>query len=227
LIAANHRLLKVDRLENQPISEKILEQLKAQLASSPAEACVFSDFRHGIFAAQTIPHLIAAIPPGVFRAADSQVASRWGNILDFVDFDLITPNEREARFALGDQDSVIRPLAMELYKKARCKTLLLLIGDRGMITYRAPSPDVRSFFTVDSFARNVVDPVGAGDALLAYATLTLVATQSCVIASIVGSMAAAVACEQDGNVPVTPADVLGKLQAVEQHAHFAYVDSLP
>ncbi len=227
LIAANHRLLKVDRLENQPISEKILEQLSAQLSSSPAEACIFSDFRHGIFTAQTIPHLVAAIPPGALRAADSQVASRWGNILDFVGFDLITPNEREARFALGDQDSVIRPLAMELYKKARCKTLILKLGDRGMITYRTPSPDVRSFFTVDSFAHNVVDPVGAGDALLAYATLALVTTHSCVIASIVGSMAAAVACERDGNLPVTPADVLGKLQAAEQHAHFAYADSLP
>ena len=34
---------------------------------------------------------------------DSQVASRWGNILDFSDFDHITPNEKEARFALGDQ----------------------------------------------------------------------------------------------------------------------------
>ena len=226
LIAANHRLLKVDRLENQPISEKILEQLKTRVSGSPAEACVFSDFRHGIFTAQTIPHLIAAIPSGVLRAADSQVASRWGNILDFVDFDLITPNEREARFALGDQDSVIRPLAMELYKKARCKTLILKLGDRGIITYRAPSPDVRSFFTVDSFSRNVVDPVGAGDALLAYATLALVVSRSAVIASIMGSLAAAVACEREGNMPVTPEDILGKLQAVEQHAHFAYEDSL-
>ena len=40
-------------------------------------------------------------PPGVFRVADSQVASRWGNITEFTDFDMITPNEREARFALA------------------------------------------------------------------------------------------------------------------------------
>ena len=53
------------------------------------------------------------MPEGAFRVADSQVASRWGNILDFQGFDLITPNEREARFALGDQDSVVRPLGLE------------------------------------------------------------------------------------------------------------------
>ena len=98
-----------------------------------------------------------------------------GNILDFQDFDLITPNEREARFALGDQDSTVG-LPLDLYKKAGCKFLMLKLGDRGIITYRAPNPDVRSFFTVDSFADRVVDAVGAGDALLSYATLSMAAT---------------------------------------------------
>ena len=51
--------------------------------------------------------------------ADSQVASRWGNITDFKHFDLITPNEREARFALADQDSGIRPLAAALFQMKR------------------------------------------------------------------------------------------------------------
>ena len=72
---------------------------------------VFTDFRHGIFNRRTIPALIEAIPDGIYRVADSQVASRWGNITEFKGFDLITPNEREARFALADQDSGIRPLA--------------------------------------------------------------------------------------------------------------------
>jgi len=223
LIAANHRLLKVDRLENLPISDKILEQLTARLPSLRADAYVCSDFRHGIFTAQTIPYLTSAIPAGALRAADSQVASRWGNILDFQGFDLITPNEREARFALGDQDSVIRPLACELYKKARCQTLLLKLGDRGLMTYRAPSEDVRSFFTIDSFVDRLVDPVGAGDAMLAYATLALVRTKSSVIASILGSMAAAAACEHEGNAPVSPEDVLKKIDAVEKHAQYEYV----
>ena len=53
---------------------------------------------------------------GAFTVADSQVASRWGNILEFKGFDLITPNEREARFALADQDTGVRPLAARLHE---------------------------------------------------------------------------------------------------------------
>ncbi len=219
-ITNGYRMLKVDKLDNRPISEAIVNTLKTQLAAHQVDAVVFSDFRHGIFNKSTIPQLAGAVPKGVLRVADSQVSNRWGNILEFEDFDLLTPNEREARFALGDQDSTIRPLALDLYKKARCKLLILKLGERGIITYRAPSPAVRSFFTIDSFADKVVDAVGSGDALLSYATLSLVATGSDVIGSILGSLAAAVACEQDGNNPVAPEVLLKKLNALEKRSRF-------
>jgi rfaE bifunctional protein kinase chain/domain len=220
-ITGGYRMLKVDKVDNRPISERAVEHLKSFVAASPADAVVFSDFRHGIFGRRSIAELAAAIPPDALRVADSQVASRWGNILEFSGFDLITPNEREARFALGDQDSTIRPMAMELYKRAECKLLILKLGDKGIITYRAPTPDVRSFFTIDSLVDILVDAVGAGDALLAYSTLALASTKNPVIASILGTAAAAVACENDGNHPVAPEDVLKKLQSVEKRVHYA------
>jgi sugar/nucleoside kinase (ribokinase family) len=99
--------------------------------------------------------------------------------------------------------------------------LILKMGARGIITYREPSPDVRSFFTVDAFVHHVVDPVGAGDALLAYATLSLRASGSPVIASILATMAAGVACEHEGNTPVTPDQVLGKIAAIEKQVEYA------
>jgi rfaE bifunctional protein kinase chain/domain len=222
IVAEGYRLLKVDTLDNRSISDKIAEQLGRQISDTKSQAVVFSDFRHGIFNRDTIPTLTAAIPQGVFRVADSQVASRWGNILEFEGFDLITPNEREARYALGDQDSVVRPLAHELHKRAKCKTLILKLGERGVITYRADSHDLRAFFAIESFAERVVDAMGAGDALLAYATLAMVATKSDVIASIVGNMAAGIECEHEGNVPVRPEDVLKKIDAMERQANYQH-----
>jgi len=221
IVSEGYRLLKVDTLDNRSISDKIVEQLRHQIAEHRSQAVVFSDFRHGIFNRVTIPPLTTAIPQGTFRVADSQVASRWGNILEFEGFDLITPNEREARFALGDQDSVVRPLALELHRRSKCKTVILKCGDRGIITYRSDSPtDFRAFFTIDSFAERVVDAVGAGDALLAYSTLAMIATKNDVIASVLGNMAAGIECEHDGNVPVTPELVLKKIDALEKHAHY-------
>jgi sugar/nucleoside kinase (ribokinase family) len=83
--------------------------------------------------------------------------------------------------------------------------------------------DVRVFFALDSLADHVVDAVGSGDALLAYAALALFTTHNAVIAAVLGSLAAAVECEHQGNVPVAPPHVLAKLQRyerlVEYHSH--------
>ena len=222
IVASGYRLLKVDTLDNRSISDEILASLCRTLAASAADAVVFSDFRHGIFNRRTIPQLIAAIPARAYRVADSQVASRWGNITDFRNFDLITPNEREARFALGDQDTGIRPLASALYDSAQCKTLILKLGERGVLTCRSSDhTSLDSFVVVDSFVESVVDAVGAGDALLAYATLAKLTACSDTIATILGSMAAACECECDGNVPVTPGDVRRKIDMVERQANYA------
>jgi rfaE bifunctional protein kinase chain/domain len=221
VVVGGYRLLKIDTLDNRSISDRVLRQLAAQVGRTEADAVVYADFRHGIFNRHTIPDLVAAIPAGVFRVADSQVASRWGNILEFQGFDLITPNEREARFALGDQDSIVRPLGSELYRRADCKHLMLKLGDRGMITYRDSGPETRNFFLIEAFADRAVDPVGAGDALLAYATLAMVATKNIAISSILGVFAAGVECEHDGNVPVTPDAVMAKIDTVERAVRYS------
>ncbi|MDB5362922.1 MAG: cytidyltransferase-related domain [Rhodospirillales bacterium] len=222
IVCDGYRLLKIDTLDNRTISDNIQARFHTAIRETPASCVVFSDFRHGIFNRSTIPGMVAAIPAGTFRVADSQVASRWGNILEFQEFDLITPNEREARFALGDQDSVVRPLALKLYQEAKCKSLILKLGERGLLAYRprANQQDLRSFFVVDSFAGTVRDAVGSGDALLAYATLVEAATGNSLVAAIIGAFAAAAECEYDGNIPVTPQDVMKKINRVERAASF-------
>ncbi len=222
VVADGYRMLRIDTVENKTIDDDVLQAMVGSLAASTSDAVVFSDFRHGIFNRATIPAFMAAVPDGVFTAADSQVASRWGNILDFAGCDLITPNEEEVRFAMGDQDSVIRPLGTSLYAQAGCKIMMVKVGARGVLTFRdSGSVGMRSFFTVDSLARDsIVDPVGSGDALLAYTTLTQLATSNAAISSIVGSIAAGLACEFDGNTPVSPELITKRIRELESASDF-------
>ncbi len=221
IIADNYRLLKIDTLDNRTLSGHLLDQLIGTIKSTPTDAVVFSDFRHGIFNRSTVAKLIAAIPPSAFRVADSQVATRWGNITDFQNFNLITPNEREARFALADQDSTVGTLAGMLKEKTQCHLLILKLGERGIFTFASEERKcINSFFSIDSFTTNVVDAVGSGDALLAYATLSMLSNGSEVIASILGSMAAACECELDGNIPIKPSDVMAKIDVAERLAEY-------
>jgi sugar/nucleoside kinase (ribokinase family) len=178
---------------------------------------LFSDFRHGIFHKQNITQLTTSIGKDVFRVADSQVASRWGNISDFVGFDLITPNEREARFSLADQDSTIGPLAGKLFWSTKCKNLILKLGEKGLIGLsKSEVKDEPIMISLDSFTENPIDPVGAGDALIAYAALTLKVTGSLPMAAVIGSIAAACESDLNGNIPIKRSDVIEKLNKIKE-----------
>ena len=190
----------------------------AVISKQKCDAVIFSDFRHGIFNKTNIPSLISSIKKGVFKVADSQVATRWGNIIDFKEFDLITPNEREARFSLADQDSSISVLTRELIKHSKFKNLILKLGERGVFSVinKSKSPA----FVIPSFANKVVDNTGTGDALLSYATLSMLASKSLLISSILGSIAAACECEKDGNIVIEPEEVIAKINSIEESSKY-------
>ena len=80
--------------------------------------------------------------------------------------------------------------------------------------------DIRSFFVIDALEKNAIDPVGCGDALLSYASLSLFESKNIVIASIIGSISAAIESTIDGNEPVKLRDVINKLDKIEKNIKF-------
>ncbi len=213
-ISNGYRLLKVDDVVNNSISQSIKNKISKLIKTTNSNGVVFSDFRHGIFNEKNISIFTKSIRNKNFKIADSQVASRWGNISDFKNFDLITPNELEARFALAKQDSSIYELSKQLIKKSKSKNIILKLGSNGIFCLE--NKNINKYFTLGSFVKKLTDPVGAGDALCSYAALGLMASGSIKIASILGSMAAACECEFDGNIPVEPIEVLKKIDYYEK-----------
>ena len=145
------------------------------------------------------------------------MASRWGNIMDFKSFDLITPNEREARFSLGDQDSAIGSLAGNVINQTKARNLILKLSEKGIFSISKRIGNKQNYFSLDSFCSNLIDGVGAGDALLAYSALSLFKTKSLLISSIIGSLAAACECEFDGNIPININQIKNKLITLEKN----------
>ena len=87
------------------------------------------------------------------------------------------------------------------------------LGDKGLLTLRRKisKKDVRSFFVIDALEKNAIDPVGCGDALIAYASLSLYVSKNPVIASILGSVSASIMSTVNGNIPITKNKVRDKL----------------
>jgi len=209
----NHKLLKVDELNNTSISDQTLEKLVKSLKKKRYDIFVFSDFRHGMLNNLTINKILKSIPKNSFKVADSQVASRWGNISDFKNFELLTPTEREARYSLFEQDTPLRNLLSNLVKKAKAKNIILKLGEKGLISMSKSKSD---YVALDPFVDNLIDSNGAGDALLAYSAAALFKTKSIIIASIVGLLAASCKCEVQGNLPISINDIINKINEIEK-----------
>ena len=212
-IVDKHKLLKVDEVNNSSILNSTIEQISKNIKKEKNKIIVCSDFRHGIFNTQTVSTFLKAINKSCFKVADSQVASRWGNITDFHNFDMVTPTEREARYSIFEQDLPVRPLLGKLLKKSKAKNVILKLGSRGLMSLNDKSND---YVALDPFVNNLVDSNGAGDALLAYSTASLYATNSLIISSIIGILAASCKCESEGNKPVKKKDIEKKIDEIDQ-----------
>ena len=209
----NHKLLKIDELTNLSISSATLDKMLKIIKKDKKQILVYSDFRHGIFNNLTIPKFLEVANVKKFKVADSQVASRWGNISDFFNFDLITPTEREARYSLLEQDTPIRNLLGNIKKKAKAKNVILKLGEKGLISMSQKKND---YISLDPFVDNLVDSNGAGDALLAYSSSTLYITKSLIISSIIGLIAASCKCENKGNTPVSISQIINKFENINK-----------
>jgi len=212
--ASGYRLLKVDNLDNRQIDNNVTEKIEENILLGEYEIVIFSDFRHGVFNLKNIEYWSTLIPSSKLKVADSQVASRWGNITDFKEFDLITPNEREARFSLGDQDSTVVNLGLRVREKSKARNVFLKLGDKGLLALDSQASTSSGIFPVPSITKTLVDAVGAGDALLSYGALALYASQDIRVAAIVGSIAASIACENEGNNPISHKSVKEKIGEV-------------
>jgi sugar/nucleoside kinase (ribokinase family) len=126
------------------------------------------------------------------------------------------PNEKEARFSLGDQDSPIRPLGEKLLKNSRSKNVVLKLGEKGLMTFKKSGLKPRDFYSIDSFAENIVDSVGSGDALLATTSLVYYITKNIVVSSLIGSMSAAIECAKKGNMPTTKIELLNFVEKINK-----------
>jgi bifunctional ADP-heptose synthase (sugar kinase/adenylyltransferase) len=138
----------------------------------------------------------------------ADVSGRQSNLTRFQGVDLLCPTEREVRETLHDFSSGLGAVVANLLRLCKAKQAIITLGKQGLVTFDASagprSPDQRlPSEYIPALASHSVDPLGAGDALLAVASLTLASGASLQAAALLGSLAAAIEVQSIGNVPVT------------------------
>ncbi|BAM04690.1 PfkB family carbohydrate kinase [Phycisphaera mikurensis] len=220
-VVGTQKLLKVDHGSSVPLDsagQRRLREAAVEAAAGRTDAVILSDFGLGCLDAASLAPLLAPLRPRA-RVLAGDVSGPRPTLEAMRGVDLLTPNERELRAACAAPDLSLPTVASGLMERLGVPNLLATLDARGAVLFHPRDPAPGRWFDhrlrsdhVPSLTARAVDPVGAGDALLAVATLTLAAGGTGPQAAYLGSVAAAVAVDRLGNAAVDAATLRSALR---------------
>jgi len=201
VVAHQQQLVRIDRENPDPLSPKVLRQLLVSVrkALPKVDAVILEDYGKGTM----VPKLISEV---------ARLAKKHRSILtvdpkeDHFEYyrgvTVITPNRKEAYWAVGEKDTQhvsVQKVGKEILRRLRCKAVLITLGEDGMALFEK-SGKVTHIPTV---AQEVFDVSGAGDAVIATFTTALSIGASMTDAAFLSNVAAGLVVEQVGIATVS------------------------
>jgi len=205
ILAQDQQILRMDREVTEWITTEqvnlLLERIRSLLDS--ATGVIISDYGKGLLTPDLLRELIRmAAERGVIVTVDPKESH----------FDLyrgaglVTPNQKEAEKALGrrfrDEDDLVSG-GVELRSRIGCRALLITRGPQGMSLFLENG----RVFHNPTRARQVYDVTGAGDTVIAAATLALASGASYKEAATIANHAAGVVVGKFGTATATPVEI--------------------
>ena len=209
-------LLKISHLSQDKVSNVIQNQIinEFEKIAPGVDLLILSDFSYGVLTNEVTTKLIQiAKLNGLVIAADSQTSSQLGDLSQFSNVDLVTPTETEARLELKDQVSGLAVIADQLRSKINSQSIIIKLGADGLVINGTKSDGtILSLDALPSFNQNPVDVSGAGDSLLAAASLAITIENNLAKASLIGSLAAAIQVGRVGNLPIEKEKIISLIK---------------
>ena len=215
--ASGKTMLRVNHLRRHHIAADLQERARTRIASllGGTDLLLFADFSYGALPQPLVEAVVSECSArGTTMAADSQCSSQVGDISRFRGMRLVTPTELEARMALGNYEDGLVVLAEKLRQRSLARNVLITLGAEGLLVHAEPgASDEWPTDRLPALNTAPRDPAGAGDSLLACASMSLVAGANIWEAAYLGSVAAACQVARVGNLPLTAQDLRAELDS--------------
>ena len=211
VIARSQQVVRIDEEEDSDLTGADVERLLAAVrrAVDEADALVLEDYNKGVLVPAVITQSIAWARE---RRIPIVVDPKYRNFFAYRGATVFKPNRRELESALGAAVDLEHPAALlQTFERLGVGHLLLTLSERGMALISQEGEICR----VETTAREVYDPVGAGDTVTAYLAVMLAAGATVTEAAVAANYAAGVEVGKLGAATVTAEELL---QAFDEHA---------
>jgi D-glycero-beta-D-manno-heptose-7-phosphate kinase len=203
IFAGHQQLLRVDRETDQYIDEDLenhlWEKIRQLMDGIPVAAIIFQDYDKGVITPGLIDNVIAL---GNSRKIPSLVDPKKRNFGHYRKATLFKPNFKELSEGLNleidktDYEGV-HAAALKLQELAGFSMVMITLSEHGMLISKG-----NEYKVVPTRARDVADVSGAGDTVIAMASLCLAIGMEPGAMAELTNLAAGLVCEKAGVVPV-------------------------
>jgi D-beta-D-heptose 7-phosphate kinase/D-beta-D-heptose 1-phosphate adenosyltransferase len=217
IVAHRQQVVRVDRETRGDLDAKATARLMAEMekAVQNSDAVILGDYAKGVITQSLLDQTRKLCRArGVWLSVDPKPS----HPLNWLGMSLLTPNRKEA-FALAglpdesrdadpSRDAGLQQVAAKLLAELQPALLLITLGEQGMLLCQRKE----KAFHVPTVAREVFDVSGAGDTVIAFFTLAIVAGASPVEAAIFSNHAAGVVVGKFGTATVSPDELVASFR---------------
>ncbi len=195
----------LNKVQSSNFNKKIIKHIKKH------DLVIVSDYGHGLISSNSAKKIIKY---SKFIAVNAQLnAANLGHhtISNYVGANLVIINENEMRHELRNKYDVVETLIKKLASKLKSQYTTVTSGNIGSKIY---IKNKNKLLSCPAFAKNILDKVGTGDAMLALLSIGIYKKNDINFSMLVSALAAAIKIQFMGNSKqIKKTDIIKSLQA--------------
>jgi rfaE bifunctional protein kinase chain/domain len=213
VISRNQQMMRLDSETVLPLEheqeQKLIEQVELFISEQSPAAIIFEDYNKGVLTEKIIHALIEICKSNsVITAVDP----KRKHFFEYRGVDIFKPNLKEAREALNvliDEvnENALAEIHQKLWAELKHRISFITLSEKGVFY-----DDGQESHLVPSHIRNVADVSGAGDTVIAVATLIYALTRNTRVMAEIANLAGGLVCETVGTVAIDKSRLLRECQ---------------
>jgi D-glycero-beta-D-manno-heptose-7-phosphate kinase len=213
VISRNQQMMRLDSETLQPLhpeqEDKLIRQVERYIKEESPAAIIFEDYNKGVLTEKIIRTLIGICKSNsVITAVDP----KRKHFFEYRGVDIFKPNLKEAREALNllvedVNENTLALIHQKLKSELNHRISFITLSEKGVFY-----EDGQESHMVPSHIRNVADVSGAGDTVIAVATLVYALTGNTRLMAEIANLAGGLVCEAVGTVAIDKLRLLKECQ---------------
>ncbi|HLG38199.1 MAG TPA: PfkB family carbohydrate kinase [Chitinophagaceae bacterium] len=213
IISRNQQMMRLDAEITNDLNEvdtvNLLDRVKTFITKDKPDVMIFEDYNKGILTQKIIHDVIALCKKaGVLTAVDP----KRKNFFSYRGVDIFKPNLKEVKDGLNlllvdINKNTLGNIHREVAAVLRHAISFITLSDKGVFYQQNGQSAI-----IESHLRNIADVSGAGDTVIAVASLVYAVTKNVHLMAEIANIAGGLVCEEVGTVAINKQKLLNECE---------------